>query len=156
MSLCSFQSLRQLHLKLGGYPNQESLATICTNLVNLRELLIDIPFLSEEKLFDNFCNMQMHHPRAKRYLRLYELFAHETPMKIVSNKEEFIRKYVKVYPSHLKFEEKFTKKYWIQDLFYFLRIPSFKHRIAERGTELVLTLKDETFNEVTRELEVEI
>ena len=110
MCLCSFQSLRQLHLKLGGYPNQESLATICTNLVNLRELLIDIPFLSEEKLLDDFCNMHMHHPRAKRYLRLYELFAHETPMKIVSNKEEFIRKYVKVYPSHLKFEEKFTKK----------------------------------------------
>jgi hypothetical protein len=37
-----------------------------------------------------------------------------------------------------------------------LKIPSFKHRIAERGTELVLTLKDDTFNEVTRELEVDI
>ena len=110
MALCSFRSLRQLHMKLDGYPDQQTLATICTNLVNLRELLIDIPFLREENLLDDFCSMHMHQPRAKRYLRLNELFARKKPMKIVSNKEEFIRKYIQLYPTHLKFKEKFKVK----------------------------------------------
>jgi hypothetical protein len=97
-------------------------------LVNLREFLLNIPFLSKEKFLDDFSNMQMH-PRTKRYLRLIEMFAHETPMKVVSNKEDFISKYVSLYPSHLNFEEKFTVKEKTGDLPYFFRIPSIRKRI---------------------------
>jgi hypothetical protein len=79
-------------------------------------------------MLDDFFNMKMN-TKAKLYLRLFELFAHETPMKIVSNKEDFIKKYVSVYPSHLNFEEKFTVKEKTIDLPYFFRVPSIRKRI---------------------------
>jgi hypothetical protein len=49
-------------------------------------------------------------------------------MRVVTNKEEFIRKYVQVYPTHMNFEEKFTvrEKRGDGDLLpYFFRIPSY-------------------------------
>ena len=55
-------------------------------------------------------------------------------MRVVTNKEEFIRKYVQVYPTHMNFEEKFTvrEKRGDGDLLpYFFRIPSYRKRITK-------------------------
>jgi hypothetical protein len=97
----------------------------------LREFFLNIPFLSKESQIDDFCNLKML-PRAKRYLRLFELFAHDEPMRIVSNKEEFMQKYVSLYPppSHYRFEEKFTVKKSMRYLPYFITVPFYKKRIS--------------------------
>jgi hypothetical protein len=58
-------------------------------------------------------------------------------MRIVTNKEEFNRKYVQVYPTHMNFEEKFTvrEKRGDGDLIsYFFRIPSYRKRITKTYT----------------------
>ena len=107
--LCSFKSLQELHLTLDAYPVQKFLVEICTNLASLREFFLDIPYIEEEQKLDDFCSIIMH-PRAKRYLRLWDLFCRNDDDNFLKNpiKDEFFKKYLSLYPSHLDFIEEFT------------------------------------------------
>ena len=48
------------------------------------------------------------HPRAKRYLRLRDLFCADDDYFLENHiKDEFFKKYLSLYPSHLNFKESF-------------------------------------------------
>jgi hypothetical protein len=108
------------------------LETALSYLINLREFFLNMPILDQDRL-DNFCNIKMN-PIVKRYLRLFDLFAQVNYFKNLENKEEFMQKYIYIYPTHLNFEEKYVIIEETKYLQYFLRIPSVKKRIIKWNT----------------------
>ncbi len=71
------------------------------------------------------------HLRAKRYLRLKEMFFYmpscDPNFKKIEMKESFFKKYISIYPTHLDFEERlYVDDDDASELLYFFSIPSKK------------------------------
>ncbi len=93
---------------------------------NLREFFLDLDleFLLEEKIIDDFCNIQMN-LCTKRYLRWNDILYYLLDKNFIDseNKDRFLEKYIYLYPTHLDIEEEIYVAE-ASDLIYFFKIPS--------------------------------